>query len=446
MNIPANDQTRRLLELRQNNIPRGLSNLHPIFIERAQGAWVWDLEGNAYLDFIGGIGVLNVGHNHPKIVAAVREQLEKVMHTCFQVTMYAPYIELAVKMNALAPGNFAKKTLFFTTGVEATENAIKIARAYTGRPAIISFTHSFHGRTLMGMTLTGKKGYYAQNFGPFAPEVYHTAVPYAYRGVTTQDALESLLELFRTTVDPSRVAAIILEPVLGEGGFLPVPLEFMQELRRITTQHGIVFIADEVQSGIGRTGKFFAVEHSGIEADLIPFAKSIAGGMPLSGVVGRAEIMDAPQVGGLGGTFAGNPLSCAAALAVLEVFEEENLLERGVVLGQKMRSSLEKLQKHFPQIGEVRGLGSMLAFEIVQDPHSKTPAPELASSVVEAARGLGLLLIKAGMYGSVLRLLVPLTISDADLELGLERLGTAVGMALEGILENVLENVQASSV
>lgn len=405
---------------RKANIPLGLSGLHPIVIERAQGAHVWDTDGKRYVDFVGGIGVLNVGHNHPKVVNAVKAQLDKLIHTCFQVAMYGPYLELARKMNERAPGNFSKKTVFFTTGVEATENAIKIARSYTGRPAVISFTHSFHGRTLLGMTLTGKKSYYTQNFGPFAPEIYHATVPYPYRGVTAQDAQDRLEEMFRTTIDPERVAAIIIEPVLGEGGFLPVPFEFMQWLREMTSAHGILLIADEVQSGIGRTGTFFAVEHSDVVPDLIPFAKSIAGGLPLSGVVGRAEIMDSPKVGGIGGTYAGNPLSCAAALAVLDVLEEEKLIERGVLLGQTFRKGLETLMAKYPQIGEVRGLGSMLAVEFVRDRESKMPAPELAQALVDTAREQGLLLIKAGMHGNVIRFFIPLIVDDSDLQLSLE--------------------------
>jgi 4-aminobutyrate aminotransferase/(S)-3-amino-2-methylpropionate transaminase len=414
---------------RQRYVARGVSNAHPIFAARAENARLWDVDGREYLDFVGGIGVLNVGHNHPRVVAAVQEQAGLFLHTCFQVAMYEGYVRLCRRLSERAPIAGDVKAALFSTGAEATENAIKIARSYTNRSAVISFTHSFHGRTLMGMTLTGKASYYKQNFGPFAPEVYHSTAPYAYRGVSSEQALERLHELLRTTVDPSQVAAIIIEPVMGEGGFLPMSPAFLKGLRELCTQHGIVFIADEVQSGIGRTGTFFAIEQSGVQPDLIPFAKSIGGGLPLSGVLGRAEIMDAPAPGGLGGTYAGNPLACAAANAVLDIFDDEDLLIRSVRLGEKLKSGLDALAARFPAIGEVRGLGAMLAIELVENRASKTPASAIAQKVIEAARERGLLLLKAGMYASVIRILVPLTAEDRDIEEGLSILGEALSVA-----------------
>jgi 4-aminobutyrate aminotransferase/(S)-3-amino-2-methylpropionate transaminase len=430
--LVASAQTRQVLHDRETYVARGISNAHPIVTSRALNARLWDQEGREYLDFVGGIGVLNVGHNHPRVVAAVRDQADQFLHTCFQVAMYPGYIELCRRLCERAPIDGPVKAALFSTGAEATENAIKIARSFTRRSAVISFTHSFHGRTLMGMTLTGKASYYKQNFGPFAPEVYHAPAPYEYRGVSAEAALERLDELLRTTVDPSQVAAIIIEPVMGEGGFLPMPPAFLQGLRARCTLHGIVFIADEVQSGMGRTGTFFAVEQSGVQPDLIPFAKSIGGGLPISGVLGRAEIMDSPLPGGLGGTYAGNPLACAAANAVLDIFDQEDLLGRSVRLGERLKAGLDAFATRFPQIGEVRGLGAMLAFELVEDPVSKTPAPTLAQKVIEEARARGLLLLKAGMYASVIRILVPLTAEDRDLEEGLAILGEALQAVLTG--------------
>ncbi|THF71486.1 4-aminobutyrate--2-oxoglutarate transaminase [Deinococcus sp. Arct2-2] len=424
-------RTDELLALRASEIPRGVSNAHPVVAARAEGVKLWDIEGRMYHDWVGGIGVLNVGHNHPHVLAAVRAQLDHFSHTCFQVAMYEPYLRLAQRLNARFPGAETgtptpTKSLFFTTGVEATENAIKIARSFTGRPAVISFTHSFHGRTLMGMTLTGKKSYYSQNFGPFAPDVYHAPFPYEYRGVSVEAAIEGMQELFRTTVDPSRVAAIILEPVLGEGGFLAAPTAFLQALRDICDLYGIVFIADEIQSGVGRTGSFWAIEQSGVQPDLLTFAKSIGGGLPLSGVTGKAEIMDAPAPGGLGGTYAGNPLACAAGMAVMDLFDDPALLAHAEQVGERLFAAFRALQAEVPQIGDVRGLGPMIAMEFVQDPQTRAPAPEIATKIVEAARRRGLLLLKAGMYASVIRVLVPVTVTFEELEEGLVILRAAV--------------------
>lgn len=415
-------RTEALLELRTSQVPRGVGNAHPIFAARAEGAQLWDIDGNRYIDLVGGIGVLNIGHNHPKVVQAVQEQLARYSHTCFQVAMYEPYVKLAERLNTLAPGQEAKKTLFLTTGAEAVENAIKIARAATGRQAIISFNHSFHGRTLMGMSLTGKATAYKQDFGPFAPEIYHTPYPYVYRGWSSERALDALQELFLTTVTPEHVAAVIIEPVLGEGGFVPAPSEFMQALKKLTEKHGILLIADEIQTGFGRTGKMFAIEHSGVVPDLMTIAKSLAGGLPLSGVIGRAEVMDAPAAGGLGGTYAGNPLACAAGLAVLDVFEEEQVLAQAERLGRRLWDTFSALQRMVPAIGDVRGLGAMMALEFVHDPVSKEPAPELVDAIIAEARAQGVLLMKAGLYGNVLRILAPLTIEEPLITHALETL------------------------
>lgn len=422
-------RTADILERRSKIVPRGVSQVQPVVISKALGGKIWDVDGKEYLDWIGGIGVLNVGHNHPKVVQAVQEQAANFMHTCFQAVAYEPYIRLAERLCATAPGQGQKKAFFVTTGAEATENAIKIARQYTGRPAIIAFTNSFHGRTLMGMTLTGKSSY-RQSFGPFAPEVYHAPFPYAYRGWDTKAALEGLQELFDTQVAPDRVAAIIIEPQLGEGGFVPAPAAFLRSLRNLTKKHGIVFIDDEIQTGIGRTGKFWALEHAGVEPDLICFAKSIGGGLPIAGVLGQAEIMDAPAVGGLGGTFAGNPLACAAGNAVLDIFEEEGLLERGVGLGQILQEGFTKLQARFPQIGDVRGLGPMAAIELVKTPEGKEPDGTLTQKVIDQAREGGLLLMKAGMHYNVIRCLVPLVASEDEVQRGLEVLEQSLEKAL----------------
>jgi 4-aminobutyrate aminotransferase/(S)-3-amino-2-methylpropionate transaminase len=344
--------------------------------------------------------------------------------------MYEPYIKLAERLGAATPGAFAKKAIFVTTGAEATENAVKIARAYTGRPGVVAFTNSFHGRTLLGMTLTGKTKPYRQNFGPFAPEIYHAPFPYEYRGWDGERAIEGLHELFEQQCAPDRVAAVIIEPVLGEGGFVPAPHAFLTALREITARHGIVLIADEIQSGFGRTGKLFAIEHSGVVPDLITVAKSMAGGLPLAGVVGRAEVMDGPAPGGLGGTYAGNPLACAAALAVLDIFEEERILAQAEALGQRLMAHLRGLQGRYRQIGDVRGLGAMLAIELVRDPASREPAPEIADRMLVAAREAGLILLKAGLYGNVVRILVPLIIEDALLERALGIFDAALAQAV----------------
>lgn len=418
------------LQRRQNHIAQGILTAHPLLLQRGEGAFVWDEQGRQYIDFVGGIGVLNVGHSHPSVVAAATAQLGALSHTCFQVAAYEPYIALAERLNALVGGSEPCKTVFLTTGAEATENAIKIARGYTNRPGVIAFRGGFHGRTLLGMSLTGMSQPYKQNFGPFAPDVYHTAFPDAYRGITTERALESLAELFATAIAPDRVAAILIEPVQGDGGFLPVPNDFMIELRRIATAHGIVLIADEIQTGFGRTGKMFGYQHSGIAPDLVTVAKSLAGGLPLSAVVGKAHIMDAPSPGGLGGTYAGNPVACAAALAVLDVIEQERLIERSVAIGEQLEKGFAVLQRKYGVIGESRGLGAMRAIEFVKDAKTKAHDPALAQRVLDKLRDHGVLAIKCGVQRNVVRCLVPLIADAATIEKALAAFDFAIEEAV----------------
>ena len=412
-----------LMARRRAALPSGLGQALEIFVDRAEGAEVWDVEGKRYLDFAGGIAVLNTGHRHPRLVAAVQEQLGRFTHTCFQVLAYEPYVELAERLNALAPGNFTKKSFFMTTGAEAVENAVKVARAYTKRQALIAFGGGFHGRTMMAMALTGKVAPYKAGFGPFPAEVYHAKYPCALHGVTVDDAIASIEAIFKYDVEPQRVAAIILEPVQGEGGFYIAPPEFAQRLRALCDQHGIVLIADEVQTGAGRTGTWLACEQWGVAPDVIAMAKSLAGGMPLSAIIGRAEIMDAPGPGGLGSTYAGNPLSCAAALAVLDVFEEENLLARSRAVGERLTAGLRALADRHPPIGEVRGLGAMVAIELFEGGDLEQPDATLTQAIVQEAARRGLVLLSCGVYGNVIRILVPLVASDAQIDEGLEILG-----------------------
>jgi 4-aminobutyrate aminotransferase / (S)-3-amino-2-methylpropionate transaminase / 5-aminovalerate transaminase len=418
--------TAELLAARGQHVARGVLTAHPVVATRAKGPYIWDTDGRRYFDFVGGIGVLNVGHNHPRVVAAVREQLELVSHTAFQVAAHEPYIALAERLNALVGKGAPHKSIFLTTGAEAVENAVKIARGYTNRPAVIAFRGGFHGRTLLGVSLTGMSQPYKQNFGPFASEIFHTSYPDAYRGVTTEIALAALEEVFATQIAPDRVAAIIIEPVQGDGGFLPAPPAFMRALRALTERHGIVLIADEIQTGFGRTGQLFGFEHSGIQPDLVTVAKSLAGGLPLSGVVGKAAIMDAPLPGGLGGTYGGNPLACAAALAVLDAFEQDGLLERANRLGQQLNAGLAKLQSKHAAIGDVRGLGFMQAIELVTDRNSKQPDADRAQRVIDRAREGGLLVIKCGVHRNVVRFLAPLVLSDEDLGQALAILNAAL--------------------
>jgi 4-aminobutyrate aminotransferase/(S)-3-amino-2-methylpropionate transaminase len=415
-----------LLVARTNNIPRGVLTAHPILIDRAEGAYMSDTAGRRYLDFVGGIGVLNVGHNHPRVVAAVEAQLKRVTHTAFQVAAYEPYIALAERLNKLVGKGEAYKSVFFTTGAEAVENAVKIARGYTNRPGVIAFRGGFHGRTLLGVSLTGFAQPYKQNFGPFAGEIYHSAYPDSYRGVTTENAIAALEEVFATEIAPDRVAAIIIEPVQGDGGFLQAPPEFLRALRGITQRHGIVLVADEIQTGFGRTGKLFGFEHSGIQPDLVTVAKSLAGGFPLSGVVGKADIMDGPAPGGLGGTYGGNAIACAAALAVLDAFEQDGLVERAAALGTKLSAALDAFQAKHADIGVVRGTGFMRAIEFVTDSETKKPDADRAQQVIERTRERGLLVIKCGIHRNIVRFLAPVILTDDDLDEAMRILGEAL--------------------
>lgn len=396
------------------SIPRGISVIHPMTIARAQGATVWDTDGREYLDFAAGISVMNVGHGHPKVVAALKAQLDDLTHMCFAVAPYQSYIDVTRQLCELM-GTEPHKAALFTTGVEAVENAIKIARAHSKRSAVIAFTGSFHGRSLLGMSLTSSSLVYRQGFGPFAPEIYHAPFPYEYRGWTTERAFEALNQLLSSRVAPSDVAAIIIEPQQGEGGFVPAPVEFLQALRQLCDAHGIVLILDEIQTGFGRTGKMFAFEHAGIAPDIITLAKSLGAGVPISAVVGKAHIMDGPEPGGLGGTYAGNPLACAAALAVLDVMRDEHLVERGRAIGDQLRTALLDLQTRHEAIGDVRGLGCMLAIELVTDRVSKTPNADLAAHVLDAARDKGLLLLKCGASKNVIRFLPPLVTTTTEM-------------------------------
>ncbi|WP_454754377.1 4-aminobutyrate--2-oxoglutarate transaminase [Cupriavidus necator] len=394
--------------------PRGVGVMCNFYADRAENAELWDVEGNRYIDFAAGIAVLNTGHRHPRLIQAVQEQMERFSHTAYQIVPYASYVELAEKINARAVGAFKKKTAFFTTGAEAVENAIKIARAATGRPGVIAFAGGFHGRTMMGMALTGKVVPYKVGFGPFPGEVFHAPYPNSLHGVSVEDSLAAVRQLFKADVDPRRVAAIIFEPVQGEGGFNVAPPEFVRALRSICDEHGILLIADEVQTGFGRTGKLFAMEHFEVAPDLTTMAKSLAGGMPLSAVCGRAEVMDAPAPGGLGGTYAGNPLAIASAHAVIEVLEEEKLVQRGAELGDRLRQALEALRSRVPQIAEVRGVGAMIAVEFQTADGS--PDAEFTRQVQGRALQRGLLLLSCGVYGNVIRFLFPLTITDSVMD------------------------------
>lgn len=422
--------TAALLTRREQFVARGVASAHPLFAVRAEGSRVWDVDGCEYLDFAGGIGVVNVGHNHPQVIAAVREQLDRYVHTCFQVVMYEPYVRLAERLARLVGRGRPMKTFFATTGAEAVENAIKIARAATGRPAIVAFNAAFHGRTLMGMTLTGMSVPYKQTFGPFAPDVYHAPYPYVYRDWTVDRALAGLEELFTSQVTPDRVAAILIEPQLGDGGFVPAPSEYLRRLKSLAQQHGIVLIFDEIQTGFGRTSRMFAFEHAGIAPDLVVLAKGLADGFPLSAVVGRSDLMDAPEPGGLGGTYAGHPLACAAALAVLDLFEDGSLLARADRLGSVLREGLTNLAEKYECIGDVRGLGPMLAIELVQDRRSKQPDATLTTAVLRQARARGLIVIRCGLYQNVVRLLPPLVATDTDACRALQILAEAILAAL----------------
>ncbi len=419
-----------LLARRQAAVPRGVDTSAPIFADRAENGEIWDVEGKRYVDFASGIAVTNTGHRHPRVMAAAMAQMERFTHTAFQVTGYDVYVELAERLNALAPIRDAK-TIFFTTGAEATENAIKVARAHTGRPGVITFTGAFHGRTMLTMAMTGKVAPYKTKFGPLPAGVFHCPFPIAHHGVTEEAALKALDHIFRADCAPDQTAAIVIEPVQGEGGFYQTPKSFMRALREICDRHGILLIADEVQTGFARTGKVFAIEHYDIEPDLIPVAKALGGGFPISGLIGKADIMDAPEPGGLGGTYAGSPVACAAALAVLDVIRDEDLCARADRIGARMVQRLEAIRRSNAArpIGDVRGLGAMVAFELVKERGGHDPAPEAIKPVIDGALEKGLLLLSCGYYGNTIRLLAPLTIQDDHLDEGLDMLESSLALA-----------------
>jgi 4-aminobutyrate aminotransferase / (S)-3-amino-2-methylpropionate transaminase / 5-aminovalerate transaminase len=438
--------SRALLARRTRAIPRGVPAVTPIAVVHADGAVLTDADGNRLIDFAGGIGVVNTGHRHPGVVQAVREQLDKFAHVCFPVSTYEPYVELAERLNRLTPGAHEKKTFFVNSGAEAVENAVKVARFYTGRQGVVCFEHGFHGRTNLAMALTSKVMPYKKGFGPFAPEVYRIPFPYCYRcgeagrepsgrvgggeaGQCCMASRQSLEQIFAGTVDPDSVAAIIMELELGEGGFVPAPKEYVAELAGFASHHGILFIADEIQTGFGRTGKLFASEHYGLVPDIIITAKSLAGGLPLAAVTGRADVLDAPHVGGLGGTYGGNPLACAAALAVLDAMEEERIPARAQRTGDRIKARFAKWADQYPCIGDVRGLGAMVAMELVTDRESRTPDKALTGRILAGALARGLVLLSAGTYGNVIRVLAPLTADDSIIDEGLAVFGAALEAA-----------------
>ena len=433
-------KSREVLARRAGAVAGGLGKATEVVVERAEGALVHDVDGNTFIDFAGGIGMLAVGHSPRGVVAALAAQAEKLIHVCALVATYEPYVRLCEVLNEITPGAFPKKTLLANSGAESVENAVKLARRYTGRPAVISFEGAYHGRTLLTLSLTSKYGLFKKGFGPFAPEIYRLPVPNLYRtpdGMSEEQyvdwSVRQLENAFVAQVDPSAVAAIIIEPVQGEAGFIPVPHRFLRRIRELCDQHGIVMIADEVQSGFGRTGKLFAIEHSGIAPDLLTTAKSLGAGMPISAVTGRADIMDSAHLGGIGGTYGGSPVACAAALAALQMIRRPGFLERAERIGEIMRDALEGWKACWPLVGDARGLGAMRLLELVRDRQTKEPAPEETLAVIKHAVGRGLIVIRAGLYSNCVRLLPPLIIGDEPLHEGLEVLGAAIGHAQEGV-------------
>jgi 4-aminobutyrate aminotransferase/(S)-3-amino-2-methylpropionate transaminase len=430
-----------LKQRRARAVTNAAHSVHPLYPVRAQGAYVWDADGNKYLDWSTGIAVMNIGHSHPKVLEAVRKQSETFQHLCFAVGMNETYIELAEKLNSLAPGSSPKKTFLVNSGAEAVENAVKIARVATGRLGIVTFTHAFHGRTHMTLSLTGKANPYKENFGPRAAEIYRAQYPYCYRcpwrqsseGGCCQQGIEALRDQVQTTIGEGEVAAFIIEPVAGEGGFIPAPREFLTALRAYCDDIGALWIDDEIQTGVGRTGAWWAVDHYRLEPDLITSAKALSSGFPLSAVVGKADIMDSVGPGGLGSTFGGNPVACAAALATLEVIEEEGLLARAKAIGETIGDRLHGLQLEFEQIGDVRGVGAMIGLEFISSAKDKTPLKEAVQAVVGHARENGLILLPTGSYNNVIRLLPPIRMSDEELEEGLAGLEAAIRYALEPV-------------
>ena len=420
-------QTQDLLALRDAHVARGVA-IQPIFAESAHGVRLTDTDGREYIDFAGGIGVLNLGHTPEAVVEAIKHQAETLVHACFPVAGYRPYLEVCRMLCELAPGDAQKKAVLINSGAEAVENAVKIARYATGRPAVITFDRGFHGRTLLAMSLTSKL-VYKRGMGPFAPEVYRAPAPYPYRGITTKDALDELRFMFKATVDPASVACVILEPVQGEGGFIVMPADFLRGLRELCDEHGIVYIDDEVQAGMGRTGTMWAIEHAGVVPDLITVGKSLASGMPLAAVVGRADLMDAPHPGGLGSTYGGNPVACAAAVESIKAISDPDFLRRSVAVGERIMARLNAMAERIDAIGEVRGIGPMAAIELVKDRGGREPAAELTAATVAGALERGLLLLKTGVYDNVLRILVPITATDEELDAGLDRLEESLAAA-----------------
>jgi 4-aminobutyrate aminotransferase/(S)-3-amino-2-methylpropionate transaminase len=420
MAIDQGTSSERVLAARERYVARGIAT-PPIVVARAEGARVEDVDGRSYIDFAGGLGCQNTGHGFPPAVAAMHEQIDSYLHQCFMVGVYEPYVEVCRRLAELSPcSGTEQKSVLLNTGAEAVENAVKIARAATGRPAVVVFDRAFHGRTLLAMTMTSKVVPYKRGFGPFAPEVYRAPAPYPYRGVTTDDAIDAMHHLFKGDVDPQSVACVVLEPVQGEGGFVVMPPEFPARLKELCDEHGILYVDDEVQSGVGRTGPVWAIEHYGVKPDLLVSGKSLGGGLPLAAVTGRAEVMDAPDAGGLGGTFGGNPVACAAGMAVLDEVASDEFRTHSEELGQRLRTRLDEIASRVESVGEVRGLGPMLALELVMDRESKEPAADVTKRTTEGARERGLILLSCGLYGNVVRILVPLVIADDDLDRGLE--------------------------
>jgi 4-aminobutyrate aminotransferase / (S)-3-amino-2-methylpropionate transaminase / 5-aminovalerate transaminase len=431
MSLRERSATDRVLADRERYVAAGVAT-PPLVVSRAEGARIWDVDGREYIDFAGGLGCQNTGHGLPAAVAAIHDQVDSYLHQCFMVGMYEPYVEVCRRLaeRSPCPGE-EQKSLLVNSGAEAVENAVKIARVSTGRPAVVVFDRAFHGRTLLSMTMTSKVVPYKRGFGPFAPEVYRAPAPYPYRGIATDDAIHGLEALFKGDVDPASVACVVLEPVQGEGGFIPMPSDFPPRLKELCERHGILYVDDEVQSGVGRTGPVWAIEHYGVEPDLLVSGKSLGGGLPLAGVTGPAVLVDSVQAGGLGGTFGGNPVACAAALAVLDEVSTDDFRARAEHIGDRLRSGLEGIAERIAAVGEVRGIGPMLALELVEDAETKEPAAALASATTAAARERGLILLSCGIYGNVIRILVPLVISDEDLDRGLEVLEEALGDASE---------------
>jgi 4-aminobutyrate aminotransferase/(S)-3-amino-2-methylpropionate transaminase len=426
MSLRERSATDKVLDARERYVAAGVST-PPLVVARAEGARIEDVDGNTYIDFAGGLGCQNTGHGLPAAVAAIHEQVDSYLHQCFMVGMYEPYVEVCRRLAELSPCRGAEqKSLLVNSGAEAVENAVKIARAATGRPAVVVFDRAFHGRTLLTMTMTSKVVPYKRGFGPFAPEVYRTPAPYPYRGVSSDAAIHELESLFKADVDPQSVACVVLEPVQGEGGFIDMPLDFPPRLKELCDRHGILYVDDEVQSGVGRTGPVWAIEHYDVEPDLLVSGKSLGGGLPLAGVTGPSEVVDAVAAGGLGGTFGGNPLACAAALAVLDEVANDDFRTRADELAERIRAGLDAIASRVDAVGEVRGIGPMLALELVEDRKTKSPAAELASATTAAARERGLILLSCGLYGNVIRILVPLVVSDEDLDRGLELLEEAL--------------------